>query len=1436
MSLIWKDLRFRFGVKTFGECQLRLDKCNRSNQIFWISKSTTALNNQQQHQHQQPYLRPPLPPSTTTTTTTPSSFYQNFLINNFHSSKALDQINQLSISIAANDLKTSISIIHQIELSLGYVRHPRPSTSKLSHSLEPRVTRINHHSHSINLLPTLNQVIQRPILNSLLRRFLVNAQTDESFEDLTFEWMMNFRTNGSAWAEIDHHTLASIFKGLLFLKNPRYSVLDYMPWVIPDAKSDEFSFRVNSNNGDGSISKPPSLRNIFDSIIFSVSDRDSFFGRLEKAEALKKIKHLATEAGRTDVLDEISTVEQYWEKNQSDLINQPDVKDTWKDGYKALNQNNFILNPVTKPLKPTDDPLSERQVPLRLSSLLSTVSTIKQSSPSKSLVEDQYDRQLLLEYSGYDSAEAEWYEGHKKLRSIKEQEVSLDENDCKYDYGEGKVLKAWMWDWWNELRVWFDDLLKDPSKRPSIRGRKGVGISDVDLSFVKVLNSSLISKVAVVEVIREMTNSTITDGSKSIGLLISLGKSIENEFYVQSIKSIPELNSKLLRSIKNSLDPLNSSQGFEPRTEKEGDETDEGIKSNLINHSIRSIWRREVEAYSNELKALNGERFDWTIHQRAKVGALLMRGLLETSKIKRSKVLKDGSIYEEIQPAFYQTTQYFDGKRVGVTKMNEAVAERLDRDPANVTLHPRYLPMVCLPLPWTNPKSGAYLVHGAPLMRTKDSLEQILHLQESHRSKSLDRVIYRALDKLGSTAWCINKEIFEVMVKVWNSGIELAGIPIRDPHLNLNIENHTKSKKNRDNSNTTQIDSADDGDCDEIFSEKKESCSGDDPRSEGERKEIYRSLLASRRSAYGQRCSVNYQLEIAKAYLDEKFYFPHNIDFRGRAYPIPTNLNHIGDDISRGLLKFDESKKLGSRGLFWLKVHISNKFGNDKVSLTERERFIDGHLEEIFDSADRPLDGKGWWLKSDDPWQTLAGCIELTKALRLRDSQGNPVTPEEYRSNLPIHQDGSCNGLQHYAALGGDIEGGKQVNLFRLEGDEDRPGDVYSKVADEVNKLIEMDCSNGHDIAKALRGHVKRKVVKQTVMTTVYGVTFVGAREQIKKQLKELNVIPIPNLYISSAYVATLVMRSIGEVFKGAVGIQTWLTFVARIVSKSIPPERLDQGEVEPEEDNLDLDVDNRKSKSGKIEEKTKVKSLGINKVDDEKQLMTSMTWTTPLGLVVCQPYRTQNRTQISTVLQTVYISDPNEPNQTDSRSQSTAFPPNFIHSLDSCHMMITALACKDITFASVHDSYWTHGGDIDFMNVKLRESFVKLHKTEILKNLSDEIKVRYEGYKVPKSVLTAKMMSDLKKMGIKKDVLYESQQEEEEEGGEKDEDKKAEKKKVKGDSKRDCKTKRPVTKRRKRTKGSDKKYYDLVDLIPELPAKGKLNIEDVIRSTYFFA
>jgi len=139
----------------------------------------------------------------------------------------------------------------------------------------------------------------------------------------------------------------------------------------------------------------------------------------------------------------------------------------------------------------------------------------------------------------------------------------------------------------------------------------------------------------------------------------------------------------------------------------------------------------------------------------------------------------------------------------------------------------------------------------------------------------------------------------------------------------------------------------------------------------------------------------------------------------------------------------------------------------------------------------------------------LASCIELKAALDSPD-------PHAYESALPIHQDGTCNGLQHYAALGGDARGARQVNLETT----DRPSDVYTYVANMVEKRMKDDLERNPDnkFATMLIGKVSRKVVKQTVMTTVYGVTFVGARDQIERQLKERGDVPLGECYLAAAY------------------------------------------------------------------------------------------------------------------------------------------------------------------------------------------------------------------------------------------------------------------------------------------------------------------------------
>lgn len=98
------------------------------------------------------------------------------------------------------------------------------------------------------------------------------------------------------------------------------------------------------------------------------------------------------------------------------------------------------------------------------------------------------------------------------------------------------------------------------------------------------------------------------------------------------------------------------------------------------------------------------------------------------------------------------------------------------------------------------------------------------------------------------------------------------------------------------------------------------------------------------------------------------------------------------------------------------------------------------------------------------------------------------------------------------------------------------------------------------------------------------------------------------------------------------------------------------------------------------------------------------------MGLPCVQPYKyISNASVIHTVIQSLSVAESLDKQPVNKQKNTTAFPPNFVHSIDSTHMMLTALQSKkeDITFAAVHDSYWAHAQDIDRMGAILRDAFV---------------------------------------------------------------------------------------------------------------------------------
>ncbi|KAK2039224.1 DNA-dependent RNA polymerase [Colletotrichum somersetense] len=666
----------------------------------------------------------------------------------------------------------------------------------------------------------------------------------------------------------------------------------------------------------------------------------------------------------------------------------------------------------------------------------------------------------------------------------------------------------------------------------------------------------------------------------------------------------------------------------------------------------------------------------WPLAVKAKVGAALLSALIDTAKIKVVKEHPETrTLISQFQPAFSHVGQLRKGKKIGMMLLNKELINLLKREPQGDYLA-KHLPMVVEPAPWQAFDKGGFLESRANLVRIKQNdKDQKLYSEAAIARGDMDQV-FKGLDVLGKTAWRINTPVLNVMLDVWNTGEALANMPALDPDIPIPPEPEAS----------------------------------DDPMAHRTWIRAVKAAENQRGGMHSVRCFMNFQLEIARAFRNQTFYFPHNIDFRGRAYPLPTYLNHMGADHVRGILRFARGKELGEEGLKWLKVHLANVFGFDKASLKERESFAMDNLVNIFDSANKPLDGNRWWLKAEDPWQCLAACYELKAALESPE-------PTKFVSHLPIHQDGTCNGLQHYAALGGDSWGARQVNLEPG----DKPADVYSAVANIVKDHIAKDAEAGNPFGLAMDGKITRKVVKQTVMTNVYGVTFAGAKKQVCKQLDAL----YPNLpkesgftnIVLASYVATLVFKALSSMFRGAHDIQYWLGEIGGRVCRALSAEQLER----INNDNLLPSPSKTAAKAG--DKKTTTDDLLA-------QFRATIVWTTPLRMPVAQPYRKSGMRIIKTSLQDLSLTVPERSDPVHRKKQLQAFPPNFIHSLDATHMLLSALECHELglDFAAVHDSFWTHAADVNVMNRVLRDAFIRIHEEDVVGRLSAEFEARYRG------------------------------------------------------------------------------------------------------------
>ncbi|KAI9092039.1 hypothetical protein K1719_027974 [Acacia pycnantha] len=745
-----------------------------------------------------------------------------------------------------------------------------------------------------------------------------------------------------------------------------------------------------------------------------------------------------------------------------------------------------------------------------------------------------------------------------------------------------------------------------------------------------------------------MTNSNGMGSTRVIQAALQIGEAVEQEARIYRFLEKTK-KSRIKKSRKKKSTTTENPDG-------QSDPTTSG-DCNVIEDSHKVVTeqdklRKKVENLLKNQKMRKAmalvKQFDaskpWGQEGQAKVGGHLIRLLIDTAYI-QAPMDQVGDAPPDIRPAFQHALKNFindsqkNSRRYGVIECDPLVQKGLEKSARHIVIP--YMPMLVPPRNWTGYDQGAYLFLPSYVMRTHGAKQQ----REAVKRAPLKQLepVFEALNTLGNTKWRVNRRILSVVDQIWANGGGLADLVARQD-LPIPEEPDTEDKS-------------------EI------------------QKWMWKVKEIKKKNSemHSQRCDVELKLEVARKMKDEEgFYYPHNLDFRGRAYPMHPYLNHLGSDLCRGILEFAEGRPLGKSGLRWLKIHLANLYagGVDKLSYEGRITFVENHLDDIFDSADRPLEGRRWWLEAEDPFQCLAACINLSKALRCH-------SPETTISHMPVHQDGSCNGLQHYAALGRDKLGASAVNL--VGGD--RPADVYSGIAARVLEIMKMDSEKDPEtypnalLARRLINQVDRKLVKQTVMTSVYGVTYIGARDQIKRRLKERNAIEDDaEMFGAACYAAKTTLMALEQMFEAARSIMNWLGECAKVIASENQPVR----------------------------------------------------WTSPLGLPVVQPYRHLGRQPVKTTLQILTLQ--RETDKIMVKRQRTAFPPNFVHSLDGSHMMMTAVACKKagLNFAGVHDSYWTHACDVDMMNKILREKFVELYEAPILENLLEGFQKSFPSLKFP--------------------------------------------------------------------------------------------------------
>jgi DNA-directed RNA polymerase len=545
-------------------------------------------------------------------------------------------------------------------------------------------------------------------------------------------------------------------------------------------------------------------------------------------------------------------------------------------------------------------------------------------------------------------------------------------------------------------------------------------------------------------------------------------------------------------------------------------------------------------------------------------------------------------------------------------------------------LTPFFLPMVERPLPWANPWIGGYRQldwKPRPLIKTRNK-----EYQTELSGCDLSR-IYHATNMIQASPWQVDQEVHELVHESWKNSWKIDGLP---------------SAK------------------DEIVPAKP-----DDIETNADSRRQWRKAAAKvyfhNESLESQRLQLLKTLFVAdKMKTYERIFYPQQLDFRGRAYPLPLFFHPQGTSVAKAMLRFARGKPIQTQQqLEALMLHTANKWGLDKKSKEHRLNWIESNTDLIKCSGNDPI-ANGQWMEADDPFAFYAACKEMTNFWNRGFG---------YISRLPIGMDATTQGLQIYALLLRDPVAAAATNVLPSSA----PADPYQAVANRViDKLIVSDSP----YAKGLLSlGIDRSTTKRQTMTLPYGLTqhsCIGyTREWLDDRLRHL---PNPfglEIYKPAAFLGKLIWNSMEDVVGSATrGMKFIRECMGVLVDHDITPR-----------------------------------------------------WSTPLGLPVRMRYENYDSMTVSTRIgaRARVLTIREENGKQSKRKALNGAAPNFVHSLDGIGGLLghtvnlcQAQGVQDI--GSVHDQILCLAADVPVVSSCVRKATVDIFQHDVLAEFRREV------------------------------------------------------------------------------------------------------------------